>query len=1022
MVTFAELRQKYIEPARATPPARRSLTPPASALFELYEQQRRIAVTGVVIRTNGDLHDVYSYIVEPAFRRDCDLWLHSPMDLEDLDPADFVDQPQGYPWTLERLQWLAYRYQVTDDGGGLPPMTPIERSLWNAFRTSGMEAKPQFGVGPYRVDFGFPAYRLAVECDGRDWHDAERDRARDAHVKQLGWTVLHFTGSRLYRDADSVAAEVRAVLASRPRVQENSDLEEAQLRTRWWRRLFDWILGRSRRDTMRSERGEAPDSNDADAIDGTPDWLASLDSRQREAVLAHDGVTQVIAPAGSGKTLVLINRVRELMARGVPPERILCLTFNTAAKDELQSRLASAGVDGPNVRTFHGVGYLILREEGLDRNVAPQMNLNQWRRVIKLAKDALGDSGEWIEPDEMRALISDFKLADMLSPQEARERAASSGATARELTAADVYGLYQQELDDKSLIDFDDQILLPVKMIREDPELRARWQQRWEYLLVDEYQDIEPAQELLIQALASPEDHLFCVGDEDQTLYAWRRASVETMLEFDKAFPGLQRHPLEKCYRCPSEVLESASQLIGHNRQRFPKRIVSGRATPESDGTSVRSRNGAGNASVISVQAVDSLENASGAIAAALRGRRRDEVVVLARTVAHLRPVAVACARSGVSFDGPEQLLGISGAHRTLSAYLSVLGAPQTASAEDVNDMFRIPNRYLPNEAERMVAERLRAGQSFAEAVGDVEGEEWRMRALNEGARLFDAIAGPDADAAATITRLRGEGKLDSHYAAQEKLSPAEQAEIDTLASAQKQAQGKTVRIFAEEWAQEDSALKEAYAPDRGIELTTVHRSKGREWPDVWLLGADEDQLPHYKATHPDNPSTGAAPTQVDDSEKEREIEAERRIAYVAFTRARERLHIVHTAGKASRFLSEAGLEAAKDAGPATAPPDTQATGQSPVPKPPRPHADALTKTLPISRPTPVSGQPTSLRVRPKQVSGTRQAWSESEDRQLKALQQSGKTVADIARILRRSSAEVTRRLQALNFLPKKRR
>jgi superfamily I DNA/RNA helicase len=668
-----------------------------------------------------------------------------------------------------------------------------------------------------------------------------------------------------------------------------------------------------------SPRAEAPE----------PAWLTRLDGPQRRAVLSHEGVTQVIAPAGSGKTLVLVSRVRELVRRGSSPAAILCLTFNTKAKDELQRRLAQAGIVGIEARTFHSVGRMILQAEGQGRPLAKPPSVREWRRLAKVARDGLGQCGAWVEPDEAEAAVTGYKLGAMVTPAEAEQQAdaawraavetlnakrrkgaqqgrgvaasigrpadrAASAAAAAAVTAsalavttARIYALYEHQLAETGQQDFDDMIVRSVRLLRADADARARWQQRWQCLLVDEYQDIEPAQEMLVRLLAAPQDCLFCVGDEDQTLYAWRRASVETMLAFDLAYPGLRRIALAQCYRCPEAIVSCARRLVEHNRYRVPKAIKAVAATSAASSADPSRLSGAERITVI---AAESLLHGAALVAEQLGESDLSEVAVVARTSRLLRLVATECVARGIHYQGSTQILPVGAAHALLSAYLRLLTDRRAASGADIGAVLRAPHQRLPAETRQTVEQRLRQGATFVEAVAGLGRDPLHSTLLAETAALLDDLANPGGDAGEIIWRLRSEGGLDEQIVNQERLAGTEQIEVETLMAAQHASEGVTLAQFAALWTAQDHLVDDALTTGGGVELTTVHGAKGREWPTVYLFGADEHQLPHASSAN--------------------DIEAERRIAYVAFTRARERLVIVHTAGQQSRFLIEAGLVA----------------------------------------------------------------------------------------------------------------
>ncbi|MDQ6775635.1 MAG: ATP-dependent helicase, partial [Actinomycetota bacterium] len=608
----------------------------------------------------------------------------------------------------------------------------------------------------------------------------------------------------------------------------------------------------------------------------------ALDAEQRLAAEAPDGVVQVIAPAGSGKTAVLIERVRELLRRGVPPERILCTTFNRDARLELQRRLRAAGLVSIAARTFHSLGWWLMREERLARRGGPrELSFNQWRRLCAVA---LREEGTWIDPADARAAIGQIKLGLLASP---REFGRHAGERADGPALARIYELYERQLAEQEVHDFDDLVLVAVRALREDAELRRRWQSRFCQVLVDEYQDIEPAQELLVRTLAAPQDGFFCVGDEDQTLYGWRRASVRRIIDLDLAYPGLQRVSLAHNYRCPEEIVDASRRLIEHNDVRFPKPIHAAPDRAPAGEQALQLHEHAGQP-----QAADE-------IAGVLASRRRGEVVVLARTTNLLRTVALACAGLDVKISAPEPVFEPHGARGALEAYLRLCAAPAGALPDDIARVFRAPSRGLPFGAEERVAMSLRAGLTFTASLAGVPADGRQRARLEDAGQILDGLTTID-DARLFITYLRGPGGLDQYFRDYEQaFGEIEKIDLEVLEQAQREAAGKTVAEYADLVQARSDALRAIRDDVNGIELTTIHRAKGREWPEVHVFGCEEHQLPHRRA--------------LDVSEQERAagegLEAERRLAYVAFTRARERLVLHATETAASRFLTEAGLE-----------------------------------------------------------------------------------------------------------------
>ena len=344
-----------------------------------------------------------------------------------------------------------------------------------------------------------------------------------------------------------------------------------------------------------------------------------LDAQQLAAVRAGDGVVQVIAPAGSGKTTVLIRRVRELQGRGTPPEGILCMSFNRDAKEEIGRRLAAADLEGVVVRSFHGMGREILRDEGRLRPELGELPDSVMEELLGRLPP-LADERQLTVP-EARNLVSDFKLARMMTPDEADHP---------------LFTAYQAELERRRQLDFDDLIAASVRLLQTDPAVRRRWQGRFLRVLVDEYQDIEPAQALLVGLLAAPQDSLFCVGDEDQCIYAWRRATVQRIIELDQVYPGLERHALEHNYRCGRRITAASRRLIQHNQVRFRKPLRSGSPLPGR------------------IDAVATADRKAGARLAAwlLSDAAPGKTALLARTDNLLAEVRLACRRARISLEG----------------------------------------------------------------------------------------------------------------------------------------------------------------------------------------------------------------------------------------------------------------------------------------------------------------------------------------------------------------------------------
>ncbi len=635
-----------------------------------------------------------------------------------------------------------------------------------------------------------------------------------------------------------------------------------------------------------------------------PDTDFQPDPTQAQAVGAGAGVVQVIAPAGSGKTTVLVERVRELRRRGVSAQKVACVTFNRAAANELKERLAGAGVGDVAALTFHGLGYRVLAE-ARELPPKPQVGaptLGQWRMLAMGAKKEVGEDGVWLDPARAKGALSNIKLGLLMTAEQYAD-SLSDASDGEARTMAALYRAHDTLQRERRQVDFDDLILKAVMLLREDAQARATWQARFHHLLVDEYQDIEPAQELLIRLIAAPHDQLFCVGDEDQTLYAFRRASVERIICLDGLYPGLQRVALGVNYRCPPSIVAASRALIAVNRVRFPKRIE-----PDPG----RQQQG-----VIDLNPVAKASEAANRVAALLATQTRGAVAVLARTTNALRPVALACADQGVPIDGPDRLFEPVGARRALEDHLRLAVAPQQADARLVQRVCQAPGRGLKGAA-HAVAARLQCGRVIRERVSRRRGSQARRRQAARAGRAVhttrrvqrrsggDRAAARPGRAGRLVRRRRSHGRAGPVRVRGARPGRARRCQAHaTRIPRGSGAPGKEVEG----------------QPRQGERDRAVHdsRSKGP------AMAARDCRSPATRALFP----TPARWRSV--RRKQRVARASRpsaALAYVAFTRAQERLELHYDKGRPSRFLREAGLIA----GPAGA--GRAARKAPPVPQP----------------------------------------------------------------------------------------
>ena len=296
-----------------------------------------------------------------------------------------------------------------------------------------------------------------------------------------------------------------------------------------------------------------------------------LNAQQAEAVRYTDGPLLVLAGAGSGKTGVITRKIAHLIARGTPGERIAAVTFTNKAAREMKQR-AGQFIDavlakGLTVSTFHSLGLQMIRAEHATLGYKPRFSIFDAEDVDKLLADIVGRDAD--ARKTARATISQWKSA-LIDPDQA-----AVGATGAEQPIAAAYREYQRRLKAYNAVDFDDLLALPVQLLRSDEPARERWQNRFRYLLVDEYQDTNAAQYELMRLLTGPRAAFTVVGDDDQSIYAWRGARPGNIADLAHDFPHLKVIKLEQNYRSVGHVLSAANRLIETNTRAYKKTLWS---------------------------------------------------------------------------------------------------------------------------------------------------------------------------------------------------------------------------------------------------------------------------------------------------------------------------------------------------------------------------------------------------------------------------------------------------------------
>ncbi|MEX2280343.1 MAG: ATP-dependent DNA helicase UvrD2 [Acidimicrobiia bacterium] len=593
---------------------------------------------------------------------------------------------------------------------------------------------------------------------------------------------------------------------------------------------------------------------------------ASLSPSQLEAVDHGSGPARVIAPAGSGKTRTLIARLLELTdRRGYEPQLVTALAYNNRAAAEMRDRIERPDLQ---IRTFHSLGWTILRE------ARPGITLVDESQV-RSALDQLVQGRRQVNTDTIGPYIEalgEVRIG-LRSPNEVEADRDDADDFGR------IYKLYRDRLERQNAADHDEQIFGAISALLAEPDLRARWQRQCTHLLVDEFQDLTPAYVLLIRLLASPGLDVFGVGDDDQTIYGYAGADPEYLIGYDRLFPGASAYQLDVNYRCPPEVVTSATNLLRNNVRRIDKEI---RPSREPDGSGFRM-----------IEASDTrlgLEAAAIVTALLEEGAEPGDIAVLSRVNSALLPVHAALAEVGVPFWSP---LGTSLLDRTvlraILAWIRIARAPERMSKRDVSEAIRRPHRRLNRVSWELLGrgghlsldDVIRAGRQLDGRQGTAWDEftadiriASRAAERNDAAELLDVLID-------RIGMSRAASALDSGRNRADRS-----AQADDLVAVRRAATIRPQLDGFEEWL---GKVLRAPRTEAGVHLTTIHRVKGLEWPHIIVFGAERGLIPHALSD---------------------DVEEERRVLHVAITRASESTTVLSPTGRPSPFLRELRGEA----------------------------------------------------------------------------------------------------------------
>ena len=641
----------------------------------------------------------------------------------------------------------------------------------------------------------------------------------------------------------------------------------------------------------------APASSSASrppAAGGSASRVPGLNPAQADAVLAPPGPLLVLAGAGTGKTRVVIARIAHLVRRGVRPSRILAVTFTNKAAREMLARAGKAvrntAGERPEISTIHSLCVRILRRH------APKVGLPERFAIVDRGEQEAAARQALKELKVPDAVLRPGDLVDRVSRWKSRAIRAADAMDAVSADADDSWTLaaagyrrYQDALRTAGAVDFDDLLLLVDELFTTDEAIRRAEAGRFDHLLIDEYQDTSGIQERILSALARDHKSLCVVGDDDQSIYAWRGAEVSHILEFAKRWPGAKVVRLEENYRSTPEIIRAANQLIERNSRRHGKTL---RATGPS---------GVPPAIIQAQDEVDESRRVVGDVESLLRERQVDagETVILVRTGEQTRTFEQELRRRNI----PYELVGSRSFFdrrevKDVMAYLRLLVDPDDDLA--VSRIANVPPRGLASTAVqaaraeaqatgrslwRELQDRRAAGRLSAAAAGGVD-------ALGRVVALRDApAAAPGQSRSAATLRTLLDAVGYRAYLAKEYADEADEAEtrwacVEEVAAALDEHErsrpagrdlAEIVRGFLDDFVlqvEEEDRFKDDKPKGNVLRLMTLHAAKGLEFDCVWMVGLEEGILPHHRSL----------------ADGLQAIDEERRLCYVGVTRAKRRL------------------------------------------------------------------------------------------------------------------------------------
>ncbi|RZP24410.1 DNA helicase [bacterium] len=628
--------------------------------------------------------------------------------------------------------------------------------------------------------------------------------------------------------------------------------------------------------------------------------LKSLNKTQKAAVEAIDGPVLIFAGAGSGKTRVLTHKLYYLVDEGLfKPEEILAVTFTNKAAKEMKERvmkLLNTNEIDLSMGTFHSICARILREDievlGFTRHFAIY-DVKDQLDLIKVLFEEFEISKTLITPNQLRNQISLFKNKMMDSAAVDRK-----ARTILEKTVSKIYTEYQKNLKLNDALDFDDLLTFPLDIFEKKPSVLKKYQKRWKYILVDEYQDTNRAQFQFLTNLAKAHENICVVGDDDQSIYGWRGADVSNILDFEKTFSSCRVFTLEKNYRSTQEILNAATAVVVNNDKRANKNLVAANGSGETLGL---------------IETIDEQEEASAIVSSIekeikLNKRTFNKFSVLYRTNAQSRALEESFIRQGIPYNiiGSVRFYERKEVKNVLAYLRLIVNLKDTISLRRI---INFPARGIGAKTiDKCVQQSEKDKIEFIDVLKNPNKMDIRGKQADALFKFYNVIIKyhdlrKKLSASELARSLVEEIGILSHF--KESKEPDAKDRFDNVAELLTSIEEFSIRnpqaglsTFLEDVSLQTD-IDHWNDSDNRVTLMTVHSSKGLEFPVVFIAGMDEGLFPLFRS--------------LDDKS---ELEEERRLFYVALTRAEQKVYLLYATnrrrmgaetvnGLPSRFINE---------------------------------------------------------------------------------------------------------------------